>query len=162
MSPTSHCGDDHGTHMNAMCLLGCGLIASAPNSTAENITVEHFLKVHPEQKLFVQDVHFIICEAPFRCDTCNVVAEPPWWTRTVTPRLDIGDEDGRWLICDPCEQLFKVGDIEGVWQRWLTLAHEMAPHLAASDLIHKIKETSIENYEVLREGEVTGPDSNLT
>lgn len=58
-----------------------------------------------------------------RCDVCGIPAEKPWWDHTAEPKVDIGDHDGQWLVCDPCHQSVVARDLVGLTRRiWAGLA----------------------------------------
>lgn len=47
--------------------------------------------------------HFETHPAPYRCDLCGNVAEPPWWTYVTPPGPGFAAEDPEWLVCDGCQ-----------------------------------------------------------
>lgn len=132
--PNSYDEDGRGgTHMNAECLLDeHGLIGSGPLHMVKVQITKHFISKHPDENLCIQGVHFSIWEAPLRCDVCNLVAEPPFWTRVITPLQIEGDMDGLWLVCDTCESLIQANAVDDLVKRHWAQTVEMAPHLSGN------------------------------
>lgn len=50
-----------------------------------------------------------------RCDTCNVIVEPPFWQHSVGTPLgkEFIDYDGLWMLCDRCHAFRATGDLSG-------------------------------------------------
>jgi hypothetical protein len=69
---------------------------------------EHFSDRHPELEIVHQGADVMISPAPYRCDLCSVVAEPPWWCYRTGPGLPA--EDPEWLVCDSCHRLIDAGE----------------------------------------------------
>ena len=151
---------DSGTHYNAWCQLGCGLIGAAPRATCVEAVTAHFLTKHPDETLIVQGQQFTMEVAPLRCDVCNVIAEPPYWTRKVAIGNIMGDDDGLWLVCDPCEQLLLVEGYEGIWQRWVgNLLYESPQHKdQPKSFWIDSRDYQLTSLTLLRQGEVSGPE----
>ncbi len=103
--------------MEVHCLLGCGLLAVGPRDLVLRGVAIHFHVVHGIGVL-VEGEHYSMGVAPYRCDLCGGVAEPPWWTHVCDPPLEeAGDLDGRWLVCDDCHALVEVHDLRRLLDR---------------------------------------------
>ena len=114
-----------GTHLEARCPRH-GVLALGPRAA-----VVEAIAVHVAAGCG-RSTGFTIAAAPYRCDLCGAVAEPPWWTHEVSPPLfDLGDADGLWLVCDPCHDRVAAGDLAGLTRRAVTVQRAQSPDLPA-------------------------------
>ncbi len=142
--------------MDVWCRLGCGLVAQSPAYAAHDAVMEHLRRRHRKEKgPFVQGEAFDLYESPFRCDTCNGVAELPWWQHISTPKTSLGptvDNDGRWLVCDPCHELWVNRDLVGWVRRHWSVAVEQTPWMREDPLAAaEVRAGVAERYRLLFE-----------
>jgi hypothetical protein len=114
------------------CRVCPGVIDRVPAAEADQAAVEHCARLHPGL-VPVAGEHYVLLDATPVCDTCLTLLEPPWWEHVSTPPTPAAgqaDEDGRWLLCDPCHDLW-AGRHLGGWVRhtWRTQVRR-APWLA--------------------------------
>lgn len=96
----------------------CGQFAVASRSNLERLVAIHFALFHGRTGTIVEGVDFRRLPPSLRCELCGVVAEPPWWEHMADPPLaSVGDEDGHWLLCDPCHEFVVLRDVEGLVER---------------------------------------------
>jgi len=141
-------------HLNAFCLTDPehGLIGAGPYDVVTGQITNHFVRKHPDLQLVIQGDAFDIVVASLRCDVCNVIAEPPYWTYKVTPEIFPGDADGLWLVCDPCHQLIAADDEQAVVDRYCRVTRETAPSVGVDDVtLSTIKDV----YRLMRTATVT-------
>lgn len=133
MPNISHDGRFFDVAMSLECVT-CGLLGVATNAQAAVLVATHFAQIHPgihaqEGREWVRYV------APLRCDICNDVVELPYWTHISTPPTIVGpvvDNDGSWLVCDPCHALFAARDLNAMIERNVEIATIQTPGLAAA------------------------------
>lgn len=100
-------GEEPSDHLQATCPTH-GVIGLGPRSVLMQMVGTHFATEHDNHHVVVTGEDVFIENAPYRCDVCGAVAEPPWWTWTIEPPLfEYGDADGRWLVCRPCDALMR-------------------------------------------------------
>lgn len=115
------------------CRHGCGLIGSVPAYDVARRVAEHFATRHPAlaHADIIEPRDFVKYEAPYRCDACNEIAERPYWTHVATPPLrefpPIIDNDGLWLVCDPCHRDYIGGDLAAMVARNLAATQRQSP-----------------------------------
>lgn len=128
-TPTSwRDGEEPSPHMQATCPQH-GIIAMGPRGLVLEQAAAHFAHDH-QQQVVVEGEDFVLENAPYRCDICGTVAEPPWWTWTINPPLfEFGDADGRWLVCSPCDPLLRAKDLKGLLIRAVREQRMQTPDL---------------------------------
>jgi 5-methylcytosine-specific restriction endonuclease McrA len=115
-----HSGAAPGTATEAYCLrcdvpLGC----TRERQDAALLTFAHYEDHHPDHgRLLLEGCDVLLHPAPYRCDLCSEVTEPPWWTYT-TDSSKVQTEDPQWLVCDTCALLVKADDTAAVVSRSL-------------------------------------------
>lgn len=138
--PTSHVGNEpEETSLQGRCLT-CGVIALGPRRIVLDQATSHFITEHPAHRLVLEGPDFVIEVAPYRCDLCGAVAEPPWWTYVTVPALtQYGDEDGRWLVCDRCHPLVELENINGLIERAVHEQRLQSPGLSRKQIRSEVK-----------------------
>ncbi len=140
------------TALNARCPEH-GLIASGPRDAIDALVPAHFMDYHPEQTLIIQGRHFTIEIAPFRCDVCGVVPEPPYWTHhTNRPLLEYGDADGAWLVCDACHELILARDLHGLIAKTIAESIRDAPTLTSREIRAEVAKRHVDLLNHIDEG----------
>lgn len=97
----------------------CGHFAIAQESDIERYVAIHFMLVHQRTGMIIEGIDFRRLPPVLRCDLCGAAAELPWWEHDSDPPIGEDDEDGRWLLCDPCHELLVRRDalalVERAW-----------------------------------------------
>lgn len=109
----------------------CGLIGQTPLQDIARLMLGHFKRVHPDQKVITDD-DWTAYESPPRCDTCNAIAELPYYTHVSSPPTNIGntvDTDGLWLVCQGCHDLWAARDLPGWIRRYMAVANDQMPKM---------------------------------
>lgn len=111
----------------------CGQFGVGPaGEDLERQVALHFHYHHPHIRYIIHGVDYRKIESPMRCDLCGRPAELPWWDHTAAPHLhthEVIDDDGHWLVCDPCHELVLAGDARGLTLRAWKAAREYSPGL---------------------------------
>ena len=118
------------------CLQGCGHIGNMPNNAAARLAAEHYLAAHPGIRVVILGQHYEVLEPPIVCDTCDQVIEPPFWVHRSDPPTSVGvsvDEDGIWITCDACHELWANGKLSDWVRRTWRIAQEQSPFLKQAD-----------------------------
>ena len=116
--------------LDVRCLLCPGLIDRVARREVDEAVWAHWQRWHPATPTPVAGASYAVRPAPPVCDTCLIVIERPWWEHVSTPptpALGYEDGDGRWLLCDPCHDLFTAGNLRGWVQRGWAVAVDLAP-----------------------------------
>ena len=143
-------GEPPSRHMQASCATH-GVIALGPRGVVLDMVGTHFAAEHDGQAVVVEGADFLLEPAPYRCDVYGAVAEPPWWTWVIDPPLfDMGDGDGRWLVCEPCDALLRARDVKRLAIRCVREQARQSPDLPRE----AIYEASIPRIQRLMEGAV--------
>lgn len=115
------------------CEHSLGLVADLPSVFNLPYVMErlilHRRAVGHGAHLFREGHGYRLTKPAWRCDLCNAIVEPPYWTYTTPVGVVQGDADGQWLVCDPCAAHVRSGDtsalvrrcVEGHTQLWLDL-----------------------------------------
>jgi hypothetical protein len=120
------------TVVEVSCRVCPGVIDRVPAADADQAAVEHFAQLHPGL-LPVAGEHYLLLDATPVCDACLALLEPPWWEHLSTPPTPAAgqeDRDGRWMLCDPCHDLWTRRALAGWVRRAWTTQAERAPWLA--------------------------------
>lgn len=62
----------------------------------------HWMEQHDFDGALVVGEHIYVGPAPYRCDLCGTVVEPPWWGYRTWTEPGYEPEDPGWLVCDTC------------------------------------------------------------
>jgi hypothetical protein len=109
----------------------CGLIGQTPPQDVLRLAIDHFKRVHPDVKVITDDL-WQAYESPPRCDTCNAIAELPYWSHRSDPPTDVGntiDVDGLWLVCGGCHDAWSARNLAGWVRRYMSVANDQMPKM---------------------------------
>lgn len=113
----------------AICLRCYRVVGIGNRKQILELLMHHFGRVHggvPDMLIESPDQDspgdFTTHPAPFRCDICGDLVEPPWWTLVTPPAPGYGVEDPAWLVCDPCHALVVERDVMGLVRRYMDVA----------------------------------------
>lgn len=114
----------------------CGTFGSGPRTYVLTQIADHFIANHPGINPIVDGVHYRLYEAPWRCDTCGVNTEPPYWTHNATKKIELPlfvDTDSEWLLCGECHGFVTKRDHIALAIRMIKMHEQNSPGLLRGD-----------------------------
>lgn len=125
----------------------CGIFAAGPRAYVVRMIASHFIAEHPDINPIVDGVDYRLYEAPWKCDTCGVPIEPPFWTHTAVSPIDLPlfvDTDGEWLLCQECHRLLTDRDSTKLAIRMIRMHEQNSPGLLVGEAGMNLRVTIVD------------------
>jgi hypothetical protein len=118
----------------------CGHFAVVEEPDIARHAAIHFALIHHRTGVIIEGVDFHRLPTGQRCDLCGTVMELPWWEHVADPPItEVDDDNGLWVVCDPCHELLVHRDAPALVARVWANIEETSPGTARSPLAGLLK-----------------------